>query len=127
MRDFVHVDDVARANVAALRAVLEEPEGHHRAYNVASGHPVGIRDVASLVARGTGSDIEPEVTGGYRLGDVRHVVASPAAGRRRAGLHREVHPDDGLPAFATAPLRSLTRPRFPPTRRNFAPTRPNFR
>ncbi|NYD58745.1 dTDP-L-rhamnose 4-epimerase [Nocardioides marinisabuli] len=105
VRDFVHVDDVARANVAALHAVREAPEGHHRAYNVASGHPVGIRDVAALVARGTGSDIEPEVTGGYRLGDVRHVVASPQRATDELGFTASVHPDEGLPAFATAPLR----------------------
>ncbi|ANH39331.1 dTDP-L-rhamnose 4-epimerase [Nocardioides dokdonensis FR1436] len=106
MRDFVHVDDVARANVAALRAVLEAPQGHHRAYNVASGHPVGIRDVATLVARGTGSDLEPEVTGGYRLGDVRHIVASPQRAADELGFTATVHPDVGLAAFATAPLRA---------------------
>ena len=40
MRDFVHVADVARANLAALRAVVEQAAGHYAAYNVASGHPV---------------------------------------------------------------------------------------
>lgn len=113
MRDFVHVDDVARANLAALDAVLEAPGGHHRAYNVASGHPIGIRDVATMVARGTagsggsgGQPIEPEVTGGYRLGDVRHIVASPERARAELGFTAQVLPEDGLPAFATAPLRA---------------------
>ena len=41
----------------------------------------------TLVARGTGRGIAPEVTGGYRLGDVRHIVASPARAARRARLH----------------------------------------
>jgi dTDP-L-rhamnose 4-epimerase len=106
MRDFVHVDDVARANLAALDAVLEAPTGHHRAYNVASGHPIPILDVARLVARGTGRAIEPEVTGGYRLGDVRHIVASPARAVAELGFSAEVLPDEGLAAFATAPLRA---------------------
>ena len=105
MRDFVHVDDVARANVTAMRAVVEATPGAYAAYNVASGHPVGILDVARLVARGTGRDIEPEVTGGYRLGDVRHIVASPARAAAELGFTAEVLPEDGLPAFATAPLR----------------------
>jgi len=63
MRDFVHVDDVARANLAAMRAVVDAEPGSYAAYNVASGHPVGILDVARLVARGTGSDLDPQVTG----------------------------------------------------------------
>jgi dTDP-L-rhamnose 4-epimerase len=105
MRDFVHVDDVARANVAALRAVVDAAPGSYAAYNVASGHPVGILEVARLVARGTGSDLEPQVTGGYRLGDVRHIVASPARAAAELGFTAEVLPGDGLPAFATAPLR----------------------
>jgi dTDP-L-rhamnose 4-epimerase len=105
-RDFVHVQDVARADLAALRAVVEAPDGHVAAYNVASGHPVTILEVARLVARGTGGGVEPEVTGGYRLGDVRHVVASPARAAAELGFSAEVRPEDGLPAFATAPLRA---------------------
>ncbi|MDN4174162.1 NAD-dependent epimerase/dehydratase family protein [Nocardioides sp. SOB77] len=109
-RDFVHVDDVARANLAALDAVTGAPAGHWAAYNVCSGEPVTILDVARLVATGTGeaggATIEPEVTGGYRLGDVRHVVASPERARAELGFAAQVRPGVGLPAFATAPLRA---------------------
>lgn len=105
MRDFVHVDDAARANLAALRAVAGAEPGTCAAYNVASGHPVGILDVARLVARGAGLDIEPEVTGAYRLGDVRHIVASSERASVGLGFTAEVLPEVGLPEFATAPLR----------------------
>ena len=109
MRDFVHVADVARANLAALRAVVEQAAGHYAAYNVASGHPVSVLDVANSVAEGLDPDegerIEPEVTGGYRLGDVRHIVASPDRASADLGFTAEVLPEQGLPAFATAPLR----------------------
>jgi dTDP-L-rhamnose 4-epimerase len=105
MRDFVHVDDVARANVLALRQVLDAPDGSFATYNVASGEPVPIVRVAELVARGTGADITPVVSGRYRLGDVRHVVASPEKARRELGFTAEVRPAQGLPEFATAPLR----------------------
>ena len=105
MRDFVHVDDVARANLAALRAVVTADSGSYAAYNVASGHPVAILDVATLVAQGTGRELEPEVTGGYRPGDVRHIVASPERAAAELGFRAEVRPDVGLPAFATASLR----------------------
>jgi len=105
MRDFVHVDDVARANLAALRAVRGAEPGSYAAFNVASGHPVGILEVARLVAQGTGSDLAPQVTGGYRMGDVRHIVASPARAATELGFTAEVPPETGLPEFATAPLR----------------------
>ena len=105
MRDFVHVGDVARANVAALTAVLETPSGGYRSYNVCSGTPVSILRVAELVARGAGAGPSPEVTGRYRLGDVRHVVASPDLARRELGFQARVAPEEGLTAFATEPLR----------------------
>jgi dTDP-L-rhamnose 4-epimerase len=105
MRDFVHVDDVARANVLALRQVVAAEDESFATYNIASGEPVPIRRVAELVARGAGRDLAPHVSGRYRLGDVRHVVASPEKARRRLGFTAAVRPDDGLPAFANAPLR----------------------
>jgi len=105
MRDFVHVDDVARANLLALQQVVAAGDGSFAAYNVASGEPVAIRRVAELVARGAGRDLAPHVSGRYRLGDVRHVVASPERARRELGFTAAVRPDDGLPGFATAPLR----------------------
>ncbi len=106
MRDFVHVADVAAANVAALKAVTVESPGRYAAYNVCSGAPIPIRRVADLVAAGTGRDISPEVTGGYRLGDVRHVVASPERARAELGFAAAVRPEQGLREFATAPLRA---------------------
>jgi dTDP-L-rhamnose 4-epimerase len=100
-RDFVHVDDVARANLAAIDAV-----GSGRsfaAFNVASGRPIGIAEVATMVGAGR---VVPEVTGEYRTGDIRHIVASPERARRELGFVAGVSPEVGLPAFATAPLRS---------------------
>ncbi|WP_295660223.1 NAD(P)-dependent oxidoreductase [uncultured Nocardioides sp.] len=106
MRDFVHVHDVARANVLAMRRVAEADAAAYAAYNVCSGQPVSILDVARQVAAGTGSGLEPEVTGGYRLGDVRHIVASPERARAELGFTAAIGPDEGLQEFATAPLRA---------------------
>jgi dTDP-L-rhamnose 4-epimerase len=102
MRDFVHVDDVAAANLRALDAVGDAPAGAGTAYNVCSGRPVRILEVARLVA-GAGPD--PVVTGDYRLGDVRHIVASPERARAELGFTAEVGPEEGLARFATDPLR----------------------
>lgn len=71
-RDFVHVGDVARANLLAI----ERAAPYDGAVNVASGQPRTVLDVARAACAGT--DLEPEVVGGGRLGDVRHVVADPA-------------------------------------------------
>ncbi|MEJ7795224.1 MAG: NAD-dependent epimerase/dehydratase family protein [Nocardioides sp.] len=104
LRDFVHVADVARANLAALERVTQGEE-RFEAFNVCSGEPVSIGDVAQLVARGSGRDVAPEVTGQYRLGDVRHVVASPELAAETLGFRARISPEEGLPEFATAPLR----------------------
>ncbi len=104
MRDFVHVDDVARANLAAVRAVGAREVGELSAYNVCSGSPVSILDVARILARQAGG-AEPVVTGQYRSGDVRHVVASPALSARELGFAAQISPDEGLAGFASAPLR----------------------
>jgi len=79
LRDFVHVRDVARANVLALTA--DAPA--HGALNVCSGRRRSIADMAWALhaAAGDGAP-EPEIVGGYRLGDVRHVFADPARAER---------------------------------------------
>jgi dTDP-L-rhamnose 4-epimerase len=108
MRDFVHVDDVARANVLALRAV--KGIAGVEAYNVCSGRPISIGEVATLVAEGAAQGAvqapEPVVTGGFRPGDVRHVVASSRRAADELGFVAAVSPEEGLRDFATAPLRS---------------------
>jgi dTDP-L-rhamnose 4-epimerase len=104
MRDFVHVSDVARANLASLEAVMTDELAPYQAFNVCSGEPVSISDVARML--GAASGIEPTVTGEYRLGDVRHVVASPERARQRLGFTARVGPEQGLAAFVHEPLRT---------------------
>ena len=100
-RDFVHVHDVARANVLALTA----PQAHDGPLNIASGRPVTVLEMACAIAGGTGSPLSPVVTGGYRLGDVRHVVASPQRARDVLGFRAGTDPVAGLAAFVDAPMR----------------------
>ncbi len=101
-RDFVHVRDVAHATVCAL---LAGPEVSG-AFNVASGHPVTIAEVAQALvnARGPGAP-KPVVTGEYRLGDVRHIVASAERARRVLGFEAQVSLAEGMAEMAHAPLR----------------------
>jgi dTDP-L-rhamnose 4-epimerase len=101
-RDFVHVTDVAEANLRALLA--DPPESALRAYNVASGQPHTVGDMARALADAFGGP-DPQVTGEYRIGDVRHVVASPVRAARELGFSARVEFEDGMRAFATDPLR----------------------
>ena len=102
-RDFVHVEDVVRANVAAVERVGDHPVGL-TPYNVCSGSPITVGEMASLIAAACGGP-EPVVTGEYRAADVRHVVAHPGAAELGLGFQARIGPADGLRDFATAPLR----------------------
>jgi dTDP-L-rhamnose 4-epimerase len=101
LRDFVHVLDIARANLAAIDVVGAQPG--LTPFNVCSGHPISIAQVAEIL--GDTSGIKPIVTGEFRHGDVRHIVASPLAARTGLGFRAEVKPHAGIAEFTTAPLR----------------------
>jgi dTDP-L-rhamnose 4-epimerase len=103
MRDFVHVRDIAAANVAAIH----RPLPGFVPLNIASGTPISIREVAELLARAHDGK-PPVVTGEYRPGDVRHIVASPERARTELGFAAVVPPSEGLAEFATAPLRAVS-------------------
>ncbi len=125
-RDFVHVRDVAAANLAALRVTAGErrgaapapsrtqagspakavagQDGSFTVCNIASGEPRTVGEMATALAEAFGGPA-PVVTGGYRVGDVRHVVASPARARQLLGFHARVPFAEGIREFSTAPLR----------------------
>jgi dTDP-L-rhamnose 4-epimerase len=100
MRDFVHVDDVAAANLAATRH-----SNGFTAVNVCSGRPIPILEVATALCEARDSSLSPVVTGQYRSGDVRHIVADPARAADVLGFRAAVDPRAGLREFAFAPLR----------------------
>jgi dTDP-L-rhamnose 4-epimerase len=100
MRDFVHVTDVARANLLAVTGATEG----FVPLNVCSGEPRTVGQLAQALAAEVGG-AQPEVTGDYRLGDVRHVVASPARAAEALGFRAEVSFEAGVREFASAPLR----------------------
>jgi dTDP-L-rhamnose 4-epimerase len=103
LRDFVHVRDVARANLLALTA----PEPVPGAFNIASGSPRTVLDMARALAEACDAPAEaaPRVTGEWRAGDVRHVLASPALAAERLGFRAQEDFAAGMAEFAAAPLR----------------------
>lgn len=101
-RDFVHVRDVAAANVAALEAGSRG--GVLTAYNTGSGEPHTVGEMARTLATAHGGP-EPVVTGEYRLGDVRHITADSARLRAELGWKPETGFAEGMREFAAAGLR----------------------
>lgn len=74
-RDFLDVADVARANVL----LMERPEADYRVFNVGPGRATTVLDFARLVLKAAGSNLEPLVSGQFRVGDTRHTVSDIAA------------------------------------------------
>jgi dTDP-L-rhamnose 4-epimerase len=113
-RDFVHVRDIASANLAAIEwtAARDDAEGTaggvFRAFNVGSGTVHTIGDMAHALSRAAGGPA-PVVTGEYRLGDVRHITASSERLRTELGWVPSMSFEDGMIEFATAPLRAAVR------------------
>lgn len=103
-RDFIHVRDVAGANLAALGWTDDAPPGSARAFNVATGAPHTIGEFADELAAAYGGP-SPIRTAEFRMGDVRHVTASADRIHEELGWHAVIGFEEGVREFATAPLR----------------------
>ncbi|MBB2974509.1 dTDP-L-rhamnose 4-epimerase [Microbacterium endophyticum] len=104
-RDFVHVADVAAANMAAVTWTANEEAGSVRAFNVGSGRVTTISEMAHALSDAFGGPA-PVITGQYRLGDVRHITASSQRAAEELNWRAAVPFHDGMREFATAPLRT---------------------
>lgn len=88
--DFVHVRDVARANLAAMRSDVSG-----ETFNVGSGGEVTVREVVERLLAATGSDLSPEYRTDERVLMARRVGSSEKA-RRTLGWEAGVGLDDGV-------------------------------
>jgi dTDP-L-rhamnose 4-epimerase len=91
-RDFVSVHDVAEA----CRLAYESPCAASEVFNVGSGQPRTVYEIALKLAEQIGKDIEPEITGKYRVGDIRHCFADITRARETLGYHPKVDLEDGI-------------------------------
>jgi dTDP-L-rhamnose 4-epimerase len=96
-RDFVSVYDVARA----CRLALERPQPGGLVLNIGSGAPQTVRRIAELVAAGLRCDLQPEITGKYRVGDIRHCFGDISRAAESIGYRPEVPFEDGLADLIT--------------------------
>jgi nucleoside-diphosphate-sugar epimerase len=89
--DFVYVDDVARANIAAATAPVTD-----RVFNVASGTETSLRGLADALLRAMGSDLEPEFGPERKVNPVSRRLADTSAARDLLGFTAQVDLDEGL-------------------------------
>lgn len=89
--DFVYVDDVARANIAAATAPVSD-----RVFNVASGTETSLRGLADALLRAMGSDLEPEFGPERKVNPVSRRLADTSAARDLLGFTAQVDLDEGL-------------------------------
>jgi dTDP-L-rhamnose 4-epimerase len=91
-RDLVCVHDVARA----FRLALEAPNVDGEVFNVASGRPRTIAEVAASVARVLGVELAPEITERCRVGDIRHCTADLTRAGERLGYQPQIGLEEGV-------------------------------
>jgi len=96
-RDFVSVHDVARA----CRLALDADGAAGCVFNVGGGVDYTVREIAERVAAVLGREhVQPEITGKYRVGDIRHCFADISLARRVLGYEPRVTLDEGLAELA---------------------------
>jgi dTDP-L-rhamnose 4-epimerase len=91
-RDFVHVSDIA----AAITATLQPGRADGQVLNIGTGRSVSVAEVASVLARGLGVEIEPELPGDYRTGDIRHCFAATELAVGALGFSAQVGFEAGM-------------------------------
>ena len=92
-RDFVSVLDVAQACILAME---KAPEVAGQSFNVGSGRNYTVLEVGRRLAEVLGKRIEPEVTGKYRVGDIRHCFADISLARSMLGYEPKVQLEDAV-------------------------------
>jgi len=92
LRDFIHVKDVAEANVLAL----ESTSADYAVLNVGTGKPTSILDLANTLIGLYGADLNPEIPGTYRKGDIRHCFADVSKASDHLGFQAKTGLKEGL-------------------------------
>ena len=96
-RDFVHVDDVARAFAEALTL----PQAAGGTFNIGSGHDRSVTEVAQALAKAMGrNDTMPEIVGKARAGDIRHCFCDTSLAAEKLGFRARADFSEGLAALA---------------------------
>jgi dTDP-L-rhamnose 4-epimerase len=91
-RDFIHVRDIARANVLALTS----DTANGQALNVGTGRSTSILELAETLAARLGLDLAPRVMNQFRAGDIRHCFADTSRIWEATGFSSEIDLSTGM-------------------------------
>jgi len=91
-RDFTHVDDIVQANILAM----EKEEANYEIFNVGTGRPSTILDIANLLIKNLGSSVNIDIVGKYRHGDIRHCYADISKIQKKLGFKPRLKFEEGI-------------------------------
>lgn len=94
IRDYIHVNDLADAHIAALNHLDKLPKGTHEAFNLGTGHGNSVKEVMAACERASGHPV-PHSFGPRRAGDPPSLVADPAKAFQVLGW-KAVHDIDSI-------------------------------
>ncbi|MGB9587635.1 MAG: NAD-dependent epimerase/dehydratase family protein [Armatimonadota bacterium] len=96
-RDFVHVSDVVQGCILAMGT----SKADYEVVNIGSGTFLSIVEMAGIIVREFGADLQPEIIGKYRVGDIRHCTADLSKARRLLGYEPRTSFSEGIREFLT--------------------------
>src|SRR5579875_3782068 len=116
LRDFVSVYDVAQA----CRLAIEVEAAQDLIFNVGSGLSISVKDVASKLAHVLGKNLDPEITGNYRVGDIRHCYPDISLAQNVLGYKPRITLEDGMRDLAAWLEKQTAHDRFNEMREELA-------
>lgn len=94
-RDFVYIDDVVNATILGI----EKEEANYETFNVGTGIATSVNDVARTLKEKYKSGVQINISGNYRLGDIRHNFADLEKINARLGYKPTVDFETGISKF----------------------------
>ena len=91
-RDFISVHDIVRANIL----VMESDKANQQIYNVGAGRQITVLEIAQTLGCLLGKEIEPDIVGKFRKGDVRHCFADISKIKGDLGFEPRVSLEEGF-------------------------------
>ncbi len=91
-RDFTHVSDIVQANILAM----VEKEANYEIFNVGTGRPSTVLDIANLLIKNLGSSVNIDIVRKYRHGDIRHCYADISKIQKKLGFKPPLKFEEGV-------------------------------
>lgn len=108
-RDFVFIDDVVKATILGI----EKTEANNEVFNVGTGQAIDVVTVANQLIKNYNADTEVNISGNYRLGDIRHNFADLSKITKYLGFVPSVFFEEGIKIFCDwVKTQSITESKY---------------